>query len=295
MSIIESGRHFGNGFRTRPAPTQSGTDLALFEKAPLPKYHRILQVVRNRIAVGQYPAGQQMPTENELMAEFGVSRHTIRSAMQALVSDGVIQRSAGRGSFVTDQMTNRQDWTIQTLEDLITDQFDNTNHVLNHGFVEASTYHQAMTQLELNHDDDIFFVRTLRVRNRSAYAFARIFVPGGIGRHLEKADLASRPIIQLLEDVCRLPAFRARQIASARLPDAETSELLGLQPNTPVLELTRTYFTRDGRPIEYAQIHYRTDMYMQRIDLFRRTTPESRTLPGAAWDEPDHGAKRIGE
>ncbi len=208
------------------------------------------------------------------MVEFGVSRHTVRAAMQALVSDGIVQRAAGRGSFVTDHVRGRQDWTIQTLEDLIADHFENNNRVLDQRFTEAINQAEAMAQLQLNHTEEIFVIRTLRMKDEQAYAFARIFLPGKVGKQLELEDLAARPIIQLIEDVCRLPAFRTRQVASAQLADAETSDLLGLPSGAPVLELKRTYFTREGLPIEHAQIYYRPDRYAQRIDLFRRTIPE---------------------
>ena len=67
---------------------------------PVPLYFQILQTIRTRIASGAYPAGSQLPTDEALMQEFGVSRHTVRSAVQELVSAGLIERFAGKGSFV---------------------------------------------------------------------------------------------------------------------------------------------------------------------------------------------------
>lgn len=65
-------------------------------RSPIPKYFQIQQEIRGRIAGGDYPAGAQLPTEGELAAEFQVSRQSIRTAMQALVNDGVISVTAGR-------------------------------------------------------------------------------------------------------------------------------------------------------------------------------------------------------
>ena len=55
-------------------------------REPVPAYYRIYQVLSERIASGVYRLGSQLPTDNELMAEFGVSRHTARSAVEELVA-----------------------------------------------------------------------------------------------------------------------------------------------------------------------------------------------------------------
>src|SRR5947209_20509292 len=59
---------------------------SLKRNGPVPLYYQVLQVLRGRIASGQYPVGGQLPTDEALMREFGVSRHTVRSALQELVS-----------------------------------------------------------------------------------------------------------------------------------------------------------------------------------------------------------------
>src|SRR4051812_48234171 len=62
-----------------------------------PAYHQIAQVLRERIASGNFPVGTQLPTEDEIMKAFRVSRHTVRAAVHTLVVDGLVERFAGRG------------------------------------------------------------------------------------------------------------------------------------------------------------------------------------------------------
>src|SRR5205085_8312652 len=66
-----------------------------------PKYAQIANAIRQRVARGQWPKGHQLPTNDELAHEFGVSRVTIRQAVDLLARDGLIEAQQGRGTFVT--------------------------------------------------------------------------------------------------------------------------------------------------------------------------------------------------
>src|SRR5262245_28377481 len=65
-----------------------------------PRYHQVRAVLRRRIEAGEWQAGQRFPTEPDLMREFGVSRGTVRQAVDALVRHGLLRREQGRGTFV---------------------------------------------------------------------------------------------------------------------------------------------------------------------------------------------------
>lgn len=74
----------------------SGTELGL-----APRYHQVRAALRRRIETGEWRAGERIPPEPVLMREFGVSRGTVRQAVDALVRHGLLQRQQGRGTFVS--------------------------------------------------------------------------------------------------------------------------------------------------------------------------------------------------
>ena len=70
--------------------------------APQPIYLQIKQIIQQRIASGEWPAGRKLPSENELVAVLGVSRMTINRALRELTQEGLIRRVHGIGSFVAE-------------------------------------------------------------------------------------------------------------------------------------------------------------------------------------------------
>src|SRR5487761_137089 len=78
---------------------QAGTDVMGFDYAP-PKYAQVAAEIKSRIERGQYPPGSLLPSEHQLVTDFGVSRPTIVKALSALRQDGWIDTQQGKGSFV---------------------------------------------------------------------------------------------------------------------------------------------------------------------------------------------------
>ena len=68
----------------------------MINSLPLPKYHQVYLVLREQLADGRFERG--VPGEMHLMKEFGVARVTVRKALERLVTDGLIERSPGRGT-----------------------------------------------------------------------------------------------------------------------------------------------------------------------------------------------------
>jgi GntR family transcriptional regulator len=244
-----------------------GNELA---RGPLPLHYRILQIIRSRIASGEYPVGTKLPTEVDFTAEFGVSRNTVRTALQTLVTDGLIERSSGRGTFVRAGHPWHPYWAIRSVDDLVADRLQNTNRVLSAELVVAEEHFESARDLVVPPGDRLFLIRTMRLVEEGPYAYARIYLPEDIGARLPADGLAEKPIIQQVEQSCQIPTHHARQRATACAANHEIAGILDVEPGTPLLLLNRTYYTREQRPIEQSYVYYRPDRYSQVIDLFRR-------------------------
>jgi GntR family transcriptional regulator len=240
---------------------------------PLPAYLRILQSLRNRIADGEWNVGDQIPTDEELVRRFRVSRFTVRAALDVLVADGVIKRYRRRGTFVIARPNDAATWMLTSLDDLISSGFPTPPIVL-----EARTKRcEAPIAGALGLDDDAkaLQIRVVRKTGSEPYAYSIIHIPDRLARKLERnwqSRLDAESFVALVAAANARPVHKAIQVAQAIAAPDEIARFLNVPPQTPLLFLQRTFLAREGTILEHAQIFCRPDRYRQIIE-FRTRVP----------------------
>ncbi len=242
----------------------------LMNPAFVPIYSRILDVLRQRIASGRYRVGEALPTEADLVAEFEVSRHTVRAALQCLVAEGLVERSAGRGTFLKRGGAGGGEWSIGGIEDIIDVGFSGAYDVKAVRYVSARNNPRAAATLDVPPRARLLHVSAVRSTRDGPFAYSNLFFPEEIGSRLPQHLFAERPLVLLIEEYCGLPPFRTRQVASAKTADPHSAQVLGVAPGHPLLVAERTHFARNGRALQYSHVEYRTDRYQQVIYFSRR-------------------------
>ena len=240
-----------------------------------PLYHRVFAALRARITAGEYPVGSQMPTEGALMEAFGAGRQTIRTAMDLLEREGLVQRFAGRGTFVQNRGGSQSRWTLDSIEDLIESSRARHYEILRAAMVPARSAPNLLTLFGVTASERLFFVKALRSSEQGPYAYSRIHLPRALGEKLPRGLLHTRPLLLLAEDHAGAVAMEARQITSSAPAQAEAARLLDVPLGTSLLVMERTYFDESGRPITHSLVQARPDRYEQIITFRRRSEPVS--------------------
>jgi GntR family transcriptional regulator len=239
---------------------------------PTPAYYRIFQTLRQRIASGIYAVAEQLPTEDELTREFGVSRHTIRAAVQQLVVQGLVRRQAGKGTFVLDPSNEGGAWAAQSLEDMVDRNFGNIIEAPAMRLLAPGSAEEAMARRHLVTGEAVARFTWVRQSEAGPCASSTVYMPQSCARPLPEdwaARLGETRLLHLVEQFGGLKAFRVRQRSSAISADEKAARLLDVVVGTPLLSLERSYFDREGRVIEHSRILGRPDRCEQTVELFR--------------------------
>lgn len=235
-------------------------------KAPL--YWQLATTLRGRIAEGEYAAGGQLPTEGALCLEFGVSRITVRGALDRLAAEGLLRRERGRGTFVAAPPFEHG---LVTLNDFAEDMDAaglTAASVVTHLAEEAAS--EAIAgELALPTGTPIVRLDRVRLAAGQPLAFDHTFLPRRYGLRLDREALATETIYQQLSGRYGIAIRRGRYQIEALNAPTDLAARLGVVPGAALLFLHRTSFAADSGIMYYQQRYYRGDRVRYQLDLHR--------------------------
>lgn len=232
----------------------------------------VARELRLRLHQGKFDGGRQLPTEIELADEFGVSRQTVRRAFQDLVSEGLVERSRGRGTFarVSGQGYIRQTGSIEDLLDLSD---DTVMHVLSPLTRKVDLVAAGRLQLP---SDVVYELGFVRSHNDVRFCFTRVSLAPEIAALLEHVDelhtvgtTSTVTVIGLLDELMPSRIGEAQQSITVEPIWAQEAEHLRCRPGHPTLRIDRVYLDTEGEAVELSTSHFLPEHYSYRIQLQR--------------------------
>ena len=231
----------------------------------LPLYHQVAGILRQRIDDGIYPAGGRLLSEDELGAEFEVSRATIRQAIGQLVMERRVVRRQGRGTFVEERdSTVLQQRYRGSLGDLIRESHRAKTRNLDvaHGAPVPSSIAET---LQLPGTTGTI-VRRTRVMDNEPFAYTVTYLPPDLGQAVSVPGLRRKALMELLIDA-GVVLSSATQAIRAQLADVEVCAQIDVELGAAVLFVERIVLDTTGRPVEYVRSWYRGDRYEYAVTL----------------------------
>jgi GntR family transcriptional regulator len=268
----------GNGVGVQPAPgarpRRATLDLMNDRDRQPIAYQRLADMYRQALAEGEYADGRRLPTEAELAVQHGLSRQTVRRALQELVAEGLIYRVRGRGTFATSITPgNRYLRSFGSVDDLLAYSVDTVLETLEP--LERGMDIDAASRLQLP-SDEVMVALLRRTHENRPISITRVAlsVPVGIavlarGMLRRRGDKTSSTVVSVVDQVAEHPIAGAHQsIIAVRLP-ADIATLIGADANDPGLRIDRIYYDTTGRPVELAVSHFNPARYTYRVELSR--------------------------
>jgi GntR family transcriptional regulator len=235
---------------------------------PVPRYHQIYLVLREQLAEGRFDPARPLPGELELAQSFGVSRVTMRAALDRLAEEGLIVRQRGRGTFARPQSAPAASRAPLSglLENILSMGLRTTVRLVDLATVPAPP--DAAEALKLDFGDPV--QKAVRVRSYRGAPLSHIttFVPERFAASFGRRELAAKPMLTLLEEA-GVKVASADQAISAKLADHAVAPLLDTDIGSPLLAVTRTVYDEAGTPVQFLRGLYRPDRYEYRMHLTR--------------------------
>jgi GntR family transcriptional regulator len=234
-------------------------------------YSRLETVLAGEIAAGDLKVGNQLPTEDRLVARFGVSRITVRRAIQNLVSRGLVEIRRGKGTFVAaPRITHELTELSGFVEDMHVLGRTPTARVLGKEIVTADA--TVARQLALTKGERVVRIRRLRLADGIPLSFDETYLPLEIGKKIITNNLKAEPIFSLLERKYDVPLIEADYKLDAVAAEPEIAKALKVKPRSPIFRIERTSYSTGGRPVDYERLHYRGDLVQFVTRLVRKVS-----------------------
>ncbi len=224
------------------------------EYAP-PRYAQVVAEIKKRIERGTYPRGSLLPSEHQLVSEFGVSRPTIVKSLSVLRADGWIDTQQGKGSFVRGKPALEDAERTRPARDVIElAETDVTGHLVQAGVKLAPPHVVALLGLEPGARG--FVRQRLFTEDDEPVELASAWLPLDLaaGTDLASPDLLAESMRAHLASRKKIRLDHAIEQITARQPTGEEAELLCLSPDSPVLSVIVTAYDATGKPIEVSDL-----------------------------------------
>lgn len=253
-----------------PAKLATASSRHVAERLPkqVPAYGRLAAELRRSIVKGSaHPA--RLPTDLELCRVHGVSRQTVRRAYQELVSEGLVERTPGRGTFPSSGGPYVR--SFGSIEDLMALSDDTVLEVLRPLAAAAGS---ARARSELG-AEELMEVTIRRLHGEVPFVCTTVTLSAGIGRRLKRGVLARAgarrrtTVLQLLEPLLERPIVHCRQDVTVGLVPDDLAAWIGMNPGDPAIRIDRLYRDQAGAAVESTMSFFNPGRYTYRLDLRR--------------------------
>ncbi|MET7462592.1 GntR family transcriptional regulator [Nonomuraea sp. NPDC005501] len=232
--------------------------------SPVPKYFQLREILLDLIDSDELSIGAAIPSERELCQRFGLSRMTVRQAVDHLVSEGRLHRVPGKGTFVARPKIELALQLTSFSDDMRARGMEPGSRDLDRRIVRASAH--LAKELGIQPGEEVHFIERLRTADGEPLSIERAHIPVRLAPGLGELDLSGKSLYELLESRYGLVMDAGELTIDGGIADPSDADLLKLPRGGAVLLLQRRSFA-GGVCAELGVSTYRADRYQLRTIL----------------------------
>ncbi|HLZ59857.1 MAG TPA: GntR family transcriptional regulator [Ktedonosporobacter sp.] len=235
---------------------------------PLPLYYQLKEVLKQQIRAGHLAPHTAIPSEPELVAQYHVSRATVRQALTELVHEGLLYRQHGRGTFVCEpRVQQRSISELTSFSEELRRRGKRSGGMLFVSELVRGTQ-TVREQLRLTDEEQVIRLERLRTANDAPVAYEVNYLPypRAASVYQRAKEVADGSLYNVMATEGLHP-YIAEQTMKADVASSREADLLRIQPAEIGLRLFSTTFDETGAPIEYTEAFYPGSQYEFHLTL----------------------------
>jgi GntR family transcriptional regulator len=230
-----------------------------------PLYRQIEAILRERIGSGEWGENAKIPSENELCALYGLSRMTLRGVIGELVSEGLLFRIQGKGTYVSPRKLHMESTAYAGIREQL-ERMGLPTHTRLTAFRQIAAGAKVGAMLALEPESPVQYIQRVRYIREQPVSIHRTYLPLALCRRLDRYDLEGRQLCHILQEHYGLRARSSTQtLESARAQKSE-ARLLEIRQGDPVLLLEEVNRLENRRVFEFTQVLFRGDQVKLQFD-----------------------------
>jgi len=235
------------------------SEATLDRDSAIPLYVQLADVIRENIRTGLWGAGHRIPSENELVRVYGISRMTARGVLARLVDEGLLFRVQGKGTFVAHEKVNAQSpWYMGLRGQIEQDGRVADTQVLGVDVVPAEA--RVASELGIAEGESLIVVRRLRSIDGAPQGLQESHVPLALAPGLADHDLGAEHVVTVLEREYGLKMSHVTETLEVEAAPKSLAAELAVPTGAPLLLLEQTISSPSRVAFEFTRAHFRGDL-----------------------------------
>jgi GntR family transcriptional regulator len=237
------------------------------KSSPIPYHYQLTEIVRKLISQEQWREGDKLPSEREFCETFGISRITVRKALDSLAAEGLVRTNKGIGTFVNEKKYPEKwaSFPIGFTDSLASQGYRIETQVLT--LETIPTTEKISKELELSPRSLVVHLHRLRFIAQEPILLVSSYLPHHLVPGIEQNDFTHQSLYQVLRSNYGLKIDRVKRGIEAVAATEKEAALLHIGTGAPLLQIESISYTPDGKPVEYFLAKRRGDRTRFELEL----------------------------
>ncbi|GHV13819.1 GntR family transcriptional regulator [Spirochaetia bacterium] len=241
------------------------SDDTVFDRdKPISLYYQLQEKLSRKIQSGEWKSGQKIPAETELCETYGVSRITVRKAIEELVYEKRLIRFQGKGTYVASINFEQKLSKFYSFSESLKKKGKN-EHVKMLSFDTVKSNAAAAAHLGLAEDVEVYKITRLRMVDDTAYTVETSLIPHALCPHLTEKKIVENGLYNSMAKDEVIPKRIVEKFRADAIKPYE-AKFMGLKAGTPAIHLERTTYDAE-RIIEYCVSIVRGDFFTYTVEM----------------------------